>query len=795
LDQTALLSIVVACTLLCMRMNVISVHLLVVGAQELFLADKSNKVRVPNYHACQVDEAKQFPYCNSSLDIELRLDDLMSRLSLEERIATISPQPALGINTCATHTAGKPEIGLPSYMWLVESNTAVYSNCLERERCATTFVGPLGLGASFNRSNWRLKGDVLATELRAFNNIGWHTPHHGQDDGIGITGFGPNINILRDPRFGRASELPGEDPYLNGHYAKEMVSGMQTKDAKGHPKMLAYLKHFTAYSRETDRGHDSYDISLHDLHESYLAAYKIAFMEGEATGAMCSYNAVNGVPACADNYTLNEVLRKAWGRPDAHITTDCGAVSNMRGPPADAPTDEAACAWTINNGTDLEMGSTEWTSHMRSAVAQGLVDPSTIDTAARRAFRVLFRGGRFDPLEDVEWAHISSSVINSTQHQQIARDAALQSFVLLKNDNVLPLAKGKTLAVVGPMGVNRNLFSDYAGWNPNEQCFNASYDCVPTIAEAIEATNLGGKTTYATGVDVNSDDTSGIQDAMELVMAADVVILVLGNDKSQEHESIDRPDTALPGQQELFGARVLAAGKPTILVLSNGGALAIDHLLGYDSNCTSEGCGSLAIEFPPPGAVVEAFNPAFEAMALASSLFGDENRWGKLPMTMYPHSFAAENPMTNYDMSKSPGRTYKYYTGKPLFGFGHGLSYTDFEMSCVPTTGASLAIPGNVTCSVTNVGARRGDEVVMMFHSAQEDVRSQAKHPVPLRSLVNFDRISLDSKETVETTFSVDLDTIRLIDENGALRKYNGTHQIILTRGHGEDVVFDVFVK
>merc|ERR1719469_1552458 len=206
---------------------------------------------------------------------------------------------------------------------------------------------------------------------------------------------------------------------------------------------------------------------------------------------------------------------------------------------------------------------------------------------------------------------------------------------------------------------------------------------------------------------------------MELVKAADAVVLVLGNDKTQEHEGIDRPDTPLPGQQEAFAAKVLAAGKPTALLLSNGGALAVDNILNgqilIDNMLASP-------KFPPPGAIVEAFNPSFEAGALAATLFGDENRWGKLPVTMYPHSFTGENPMTNYDMSKAPGRTYKYYTGEPLFSFGHGLSYTDFIMGCSSLVAAKL--PMNVTCKVTNKGERRGDEVVMMFHSAGEDVRA-----------------------------------------------------------------------
>ena len=189
----------------------------------------------------------------------------------------ISPQPKLG-ETCADHTAGKASIGLPNWSWLTETNTAVAGACVSEGKCATTFSGPLGMAASFNRTSWRLKGSVMGSEMRAFNNLGWHRGNVG--DQVTLTAYGPNINIARDPRFGRTSELPGEDPFLNGKYAVEMVSGMQFKDDKGYPKVLAYLKHLTAYSTETNRGHDSYNISQHDLFETYLAQYEMAFVDG-----------------------------------------------------------------------------------------------------------------------------------------------------------------------------------------------------------------------------------------------------------------------------------------------------------------------------------------------------------------------------------------------------------------------------------------------------------------------------------------------------------------------------------
>lgn len=449
-------------------------------------------------------------------------------------------------------------------------------------------------------------------------------------------------------------------------------------------------------------------------------------------------------------------------------------VSNTRGAPLHAPSDEHACAWTINNGTDLEMGSTTWSNHMAGAVRQGLVDKATVAHSAKRAFRVLFRAGRFDPLDKVEWSKITPDAINSTRHQRISYEAGLQSMILLKNEKgLLPLKKGSKIAVVGPMGVDQNLFSDYAG---DQQCFKGGFSCVTTIAAAIAAANAGGTTTQTKGVDVNSKDTSDVSHALGLVKGADITVLVLGNDKSIEHEGHDRADTPLLGQQQDFALQVLGLGKPTVLVMSNGGALAIDPLLESAA---------------APAAIVEAFNPAMQTDALAAQLFGDENRWGKLPVTMYPHNFTSENPMTNYDMAKPPGRTYKYYTGTPLFPFGHGLSLTTFSLSCSPTSGS---LPLSVACKVQNTGSRTGDEVVMAFHVAGKDVRAAAKHPVPLRALVNFDRVSVPAGGSAAVSFMLTQDDLSLIDENGKPRLYKGQHTIILSRGHGAEVSVSITV-
>ena len=732
--------------------------------------------KIPAYQGCVTAKAKSFKYCDMSLSPGERVDALIGALTTAEKIQLIAPNKTLG-STCNDHTGGVERLDVPNYMWLVETNTAVAASCFGPDKCAVVFNGPLGLGASFNRSVWKQKGRVISTEMRAFNNLHWPRGT-GPEDYIGVTGFGPNINIARDPRFGRTSELPGEDPYLNGHYAKHMVEGMMEEDDNGHPRMLPYLKHFTAYSTETNRGHDSYNISMHDFFDTYLAQYEIAFKEGTPVGAMCSYNAENGFPSCANDYLLNKVLREMWNQTDAHVTTDCGAVTNLRGPPVNAASEMDTLLFTIRNGTDLEMGSDNWINELPDAVASGQVSEKLVDEALRRGFIHHFRAGRFDDLGSVGWATIPKTVVNSTEHREIQYNAGLQSIVLLKNNGhrALPLVRGKNIAVVGPMGVTRaGLLSDYAG---DQQCFEAADACIPTIAEAIARLNTGGATKSALGVDVNSNKTDGIQAAVELAKNSDVVVLALGIDKTIEHEGIDRVTIDLPGLQNEFAKNIYAVArtlnKPLVLILCNGGPLGID---GY---------------IEQPDAIVEAFNlGGAGSYPLASLLFGDANKWGKLPYTIYPKDYVNKQSMINYDMAKFPGRTYKYYQNKPVFPFGYGLSYTEFELTCTNSKHDDII---TIDCDVKNIGDVEGDEVLMVYHSAGRDIREKVKHPVPIKQLIDFQRVTVLHDQTEKVTFGIESSGFALVDENGEKIVYKGQHDIIVSRGHGEEVTFSFHI-
>jgi len=468
----------------------------------------------PNYWGCHDAVSKTFPYCDSSLTTDERIQNLISILTLEEKIAAISPNP--DYDTCMTHTSGVPRVGFfPDFMWLVETNTAVASACITNEKCATEFSGPLTMGASFNRTSWYLKGSVLGTEQRAFVNLHWTRGHRASKDHIGLTAYGPNINQQRDPRFGRSSELPGEDPYLSGQYATHMVQGMQEEDSLGHPKVLAYLKHFTAYSRETGRGNDDYNISMHDLFDTYLPQFEMGLKDGKATGVMCSYNAVNGKPMCANEFLLKDILRTKWKLPHAHVTTDCGAVANLRGNPANAPDDATAAAWSLMNGSDVEMGSTVWTTHLQEAVVRNFATEAAVNQAFYRSYRPHFVAGRFDDYHASEWSKFGLDDIHSVEHQQIQLEAALQGLVLLKHTNhILPIKSGSKVAVLGPLGQTRaGLMSDY---ECDESCYGGGHDCIPTLAESILAVNGPSTTTSASGVDIDSNNTQDIAEALQL---------------------------------------------------------------------------------------------------------------------------------------------------------------------------------------------------------------------------------------------------------------------------------------
>lgn len=726
------------------------------------------------------DVSKGLPFCDSKLSVDQRLDDLMSRMSTEEKMYFLGGDTKnTKIDACTNMDGGLLRLGIPRELNLVETNSAVEGYCLDNNLCTTEFPGPMNMAATFNQTLWRKKGEVISTEMRALNNLNWYRSVEAPYSLIGLSGFGPNINIARDPRFGRISELPGEDPYLSGVYAREYVRGQQEGEDPRFAKMIAGLKHYACYSVENGREYRSFAVSTFDFWDSYLPQYQMAFVEGNALQVMCSYASENGVPSCASDFLLNQVVRKKWNRTDVVVSTDCGAISNMQYHNKYAKDATDAAAKSINGGSDIDLGDMYFPASsiggngaLQDALSKKQTSLAQINASLRRVLKRRFITGQFDPIEDQPYADLSKygrSQVNSSDSWALMLDAALQSLVLLKNGNgLLPLRQGSKIAVVGPQSfAQRDMLEDYAG----RTCHSGSFDCVQTIAGMIAAYNAKGQTLVAKGVDVDSKDTSGIPEALYAVQQSDYVVLVLGDGYGQEHETLDRTSISLPGQQEFLAKQVLGLHKPTILVIVSYGQIAIDNLMDVD-------------------ALIQAFCSGMRgAEAIARGIFGLDNRWGKLPVTIYPANYVNQVDMYSFDMTKSPGRTYRYYTGQPLFAFGQGLSLTTFNMSC------SIVSKVYLSCTIGNSGQRDGDEVIMIYHNVSQQIKHAVNHPVPLKQLVAFERVFVPKQQTKTVQFTIKDEQLKVTDNNGNYVLYAGTHYITVSRGNADDKLFQYYVS
>ena len=567
-------------------------------------------------------------------------------------------------------------------------------------------------------------------------------------------------------------------------------------------QMTASLKHFDAYSVEKDRMSFNANISMYDLWDTYLAQYEMAFgtnykenpsENGNAFGAMCSYTAINGVPSCANDYLLNQVVRKYWKgmekagdeKDTVVIGSDCRAIANFISfTPPIATNNEDAAAAGINGGCDIELGGDKYASttaggdgSLEAAIKNNKVSMEVLDNSVRRVLRPRFLLGLFDNnLSDQIYTQYSNNDINNQHSKDIQLEGALQGMVLLKNEqNTLPLKSfdGMKLAVVGPHSISqRDLFESYMG---DGACPGGGEDCVTTVGDYFTFLNdhyTGGLTTVVKGVDMDSNNTSDIVNAISAAQEADYVILMLGIGNNQEKEGTDRDNTDLPGLQESFAQQILNVGKPTILVLISGGIITIDKLSGTAP------------------AIIQGFYPGFRTgEALYKQIFGIENRWGRLPVTFYGSSFKDEVSMTVFDMppnegNKYPGRTYRYYTGDSvLWEFGYGLSYSEYQIQNCKVYENDNTDSFIITCELENTSEYDGDEVIMIYHQVSKDIKSKVDHPVPLKNLVNFDRIFIQHGKTQFIEISVAKSKLALTTDKGDKALYSGVHYFIVTDG------------
>lgn len=663
-------------------------------------------------------------YLDTTYSFSERVDDLVGRMTVDEKIGQmVHKAPAI------------ERLGIPDYNW--------WNECLHgvaRAGIATVFPQAIGMAASWNLALLHEVGVVISNEARAKYHEAQRQGNHGQY--YGLTFWTPNINIFRDPRWGRGQETYGEDPYLTACMGVTFIRALQGDDPR-YLKTAACAKHYAVHSGpEADRHRFDAIASPKDLWETYLPAFEAAVREANVESVMGAYNRTNGEACCASPTLLGEVLRSRWGF-DGHVVSDCGAIDDIFRDHKLAPTPEAAAALAVNMGCDLNCGCTY--SALSAAVAHGLIDEATIDRAVKRLFMTRMRLGMFDPPEDVPFAAIPSSMNDSAAHRALARRMACESMVLLKNDGILPLDKStlKRIAVIGPNADDPAvLLGNYNGY-PSES--------VTPLEGVRRAVGAACEVTYARGCHIWKDDTSGYAEAVEQALNADVVLFCGGLNQGLEGEEGqeeglppgeksqgDRTTIELPASQDSLLHALYETGKPVILVLLNGSAIAINW---SDAHLP---------------AILEAWYPGEEGgNAIADVLFGNYNPAGRLPVTFY-RATSDLPAFTDYAMTN---RTYRYFTGDVLYPFGYGLSYTTFGYSKL-----HLEWEGDTliaSARVTNDGKRAGDEVVQVY------LRADGVDGSPRHWLAAFTRVHLAAGETREVALPIRRDLLRLVDATG----------------------------
>ena len=659
--------------------------------------------------------AAQTPdYRNPDLPLERRVSDLVSRLTLEEKVSQMQDvAPAIG------------RLEIPAYNWWNEALHGV-----ARSGLATSFPQAIGLAATWDDSLIFRMATVISDEARAKHHE--YARQASRARYQGLTFWSPNINLFRDPRWGRGQETYGEDPFLTGRLAVQFIRGMQGDDPR-YLKTVATVKHFAVHSGPEPERH-TFDavVSERDLRESYLPHFAAGIREGHAYSLMCAYNRVLGSPACGSDVLLKNILRGEWGF-SGYIVSDCGAINDISERHKVAPTAAAAAALAVKAGTDLECGRVY--ANLVDAVNQGLITEQAIDSAVKRLFLARFRLGMFDAPERVRWAQIPISVLDQPAHRALARQVARESIVLLKNaGSLLPLHKALgTIAVIGPNADDwRMLLGNYEG---------QPADPITPLRGIREAVSGNTRVLYARGSDLTAPAESLEAEAVRVAEQADAVVLCLGLTARLEGEEMpvevegfrggDRTRIDLPAAQERLLERIVAVGKPTVLVLMSGSAVAVNW----------------AQEHVP--AIVEAWYGGQAAgSALADVLFGDYSPGGRLPVTFYK----SVDDLPRFDDYRMAGRTYRFFKGTPLYPFGYGLSYTTFTYNNLRTNTAKLRAGDTVVVrvDVTNTGQRAGDEVAQLY---VRHLGSRVERPN--EDLRGFRRVSLNAGETRTVEFSL----------------------------------------
>jgi beta-glucosidase-like glycosyl hydrolase len=751
--------------------------------------------------ACQgTGDAAAFAFCDGAQPLAARVADFVRRINDTDKPKILTARSPVPLPALA---------GTPGYYWgtnciqSVENGAHGESVPCAGKTCSTKFPSPPGWMASFNRSSMAAMARTMAVELRALYNTG-----HAK----GLDCWGPVLNLARDPRWGRNGEAGAECPYLMGQFALMWTRGFQygalpgddVAAAKARRPLLGAvcLKHWAANTLEggaagehgETRHNFNVNVSNWVLQDGYFPAFRGAAIDG-ARGAMCSYNAVQGTPACTS--PMLKAQLGAWNFT-GYVSSDTDAVKDAYAQHHAYPDGEAAtCAALTAGRTDINSGNT-YSEHLLAALAARKCNMSAVDAALANTLRVRFELGLFDKADATARHTALNSLdlgsVGTAAGKALSAQAARESLVLLTNPSmaaaggggggggkVLPFAPGGRVAVVGPLADDATALMGIH-FKTNACGNGADTSCIPTPLTVLRAALGADAVPYAAGSAVDAPLPGGIAAAVAAANNATRVVLVLGITSMQEKESHDRASIDLPADQHALAAAVLALGKPTAIVLVNGGAVSVGP---------EAAAGNAAI--------LEAFTPGPQgAQAVADALFGVFSPGGKLPFTVYDANWTATTPMDQMDMMRDGGRTYRFYEGKPLFAFGHGLSFSSFGLSwaepppAVPEIVASASSGGalQLAVAVENTGAVTADEVVMAFWSPQT---VQVNTPVK-RQMFDFQRLSLAAGGKATAAFSVDALSLQMADPaTGALVSSPGSY--VLTFGNGNDAWLSLNVR
>ena len=660
-----------------------------------------------------------------------RARELVRQMTLEEKVfQMLHDAPAI------------ERLNIPAYNWWNEALHGV-----ARAGVATMFPQAIGMAAAFDEDMMETVGDAISTEARAKFNM--QQRHRDRDIYKGLTMWAPNINIFRDPRWGRGHETYGEDPYLTGRLGVRFVQGLQGSDPD-YMKVAACAKHFAVHSGPEELRHE-FDarVTQQDLYETYLPAFQALVQEAGVEAVMGAYNRVNGEACNGSAALLTGILRDSWGF-DGHVVSDCWAIKDFHMGHHVTATPVESVALAVSSGCDINCG--DLFVYLLEAVREGKISEDAITRACERLFTTRMKLGLFDDPKDVPFSRIPYEVSDSREMRELNLRVAKQTLVLLKNEGgLLPLNKDAlhTVGVVGPNANNRKaLMGNYEG----------TASRYVTVLEGIQD-YLGDdvRVLYSEGCHMFKDRVSAlgrendrIAEVKEICALSDVVIVCLGldaglegeeGDEGNEFASGDKPNLNLPGLQEDLLKTVCESGKPAVLVLLSGSALAINY----------------AQEHVP--AILHGWYPGSQGgRAIAETLFGAFSPEGKLPVTFYRTT--EELPeFTDYSMKN---RTYRYMEHAPLYPFGYGLSYTEFEVSAAETSAERITAEGmEVRCRVKNTGGRASRATIQVYIKAERD-------GTPNAQLKGLKKVALAPGEAKDIVIPLSAAAFSLCGEDGS---------------------------